>query len=310
MQIKCENNRAVVKKIAILGQNGCIGRALANHLTTKGYVVRSFSGASLQTTDCFSSEARRQNLESLAAIFSEYCVVVFCLGKTRPGLPQDELLDPLVGDIARLYGESYPRKLAKFIYLSSGGAVYGDSVLGESRSEQDELRPISVYGEMKVRSEAILWDGLSRSTESLLVLRLSNIYGFGRSCAKRGLVDVAIVQALKGENHLTVFGDGSIVRDYLHIYDLCLCIESCIKAQLSGVFNVGTGIGTTIMEVIGSIEHYLRVSFDLTFLPRRACDPLVNVLNTERIESAARWTAHIPKEVGIALAVRDNKVTD
>lgn len=140
----------------------------------------------------------------------------------------------------------------RYIYMSSGGTVYGSSANPIS-SENDEVRPVSAYGRLKVALESRLRESFADGR--LLIIRPANLYGMPlRKWRSQGLVDAALRAALSGST-LPVYGDGQMVRDYLHVDDAARAIVDLInKPPPYTILNLGSGSGTSVVEVLETIE--------------------------------------------------------
>ena len=144
--------------------------------------------------------------------------------------------------------------IRKFVFASSG------AVLGRYSPPGDELTPalpMSPYGASKLSAEAYTLAFGESYGFSSVVLRFSNIYGPG-SAHKRSVVSEFCKRALLGES-LVIFGDGTQARDFLYVYDLTSGIRLCLnKPEVSGVFQMGSGVPVSIIEVAETIQYLCR----------------------------------------------------
>lgn len=197
------------------------------------------------------------------------------------------------------------RKLSnKFIYISSGGAIYGESPGGMGSVETDVCRPRSAYGLLKLTQEGYVNTLLSSSCCRYVILRPTNLYGPRQNpLSPQGVVSVLLFKAIKGEM-LTVYGDGTAVRDFLYVSDLVSAILLCSRAEISGeTFNVGSGRAVTINELIDSIRSVSGLNFNCQYLPRRGLDLSSAYLDVSKIESILGWRAEMPFDQGIRLTL-------
>lgn len=168
------------------------------------------------------------------------------------------------------------------MFLSSGGTVYGIP----KYLPIDELHPtdpLCSYGISKLTIEKYL--DLYRLLYGIdyVVLRISNLYGERqRLIAAQGAAAVFLGKALKGEK-VTIWGDGSVARDYIYIADV---IDSLIAVMnyfgKERIFNVGSGVARTLLELIEVIESVAGRKVDLEFKPSRTFDVPVNSLDIRR----------------------------
>lgn len=169
----------------------------------------------------------------------------------------------------------------KFVFFSSGGTIYGNSEKGNHR-EVDKLEPISYYGLSKcVMEEAIRFEN-RRAGLRYLILRPSNPFGNGQNMeGRQGLIAVALGKIMKNEP-VTIWGDGSAIRDYIYIEDLAEGVYLLISNHIKNVtIHVSSGIGYSVNEIIGFIGEYVEGKVNIKYVDKRNVDVSEVVLNTE-----------------------------
>lgn len=182
---------------------------------------------------------------------------------------------------------------AAFLYVSSGGTVYGDAVC-LPLTEDSPTRPISPYGITKLAGEhyTLMHHRLGLP---VMIARPSNIYGPGQIArAGQGLVAAAFAAA-RSRSMITVFGDGSQRRDYLYIDDFCSALDALLEHGENGAtYNVGSGVGVSTTQLMALIDaivakegHRLRI----THANARPFDVNANILDSSRIAAATHWRA-------------------
>jgi UDP-glucose 4-epimerase len=196
-------------------------------------------------------------------------------------------------------------KAEKFVYLSSGGTVYGEG-WGRPLKEGDPLLPFSPYGITKLACERYvdLYHRVHRLPA--VIVRPSNIYGPGQRPARgQGIVSIAFAAAMQ-DAPFTVFGDGSSVRDYLFIDDFCDALEAVIATADAGdLLNIGSGEGLQVIELLRIIEQLMEESgrkLDLVFKPARPTDVHYNVLDVARLRALLPWQPSVMLRDGLAQA--------
>lgn len=174
--------------------------------------------------------------------------------------------------------------VSKVVFLSSGGTVYGKKHTGLCR-EEEEAFPITVYGMQKLSIEKALY--LYRQMYGLdyRIVRLSNPYGpYQKPNGIQGAVTTFTWRALHKEP-IQVYGDGSVVRDYIYIDD---AIDGIVRiAERQGkhrLYNLGSGRGHSINEVIEMIAEVLGELPEVRYQAGRSVDVPVNVLDISRFE--------------------------
>jgi len=138
------------------------------------------------------------------------------------------------------------------VYLSSGGAVYGNTPT--IHSENDNVSPISSYGVVKLAIEKYILQYAQLFGIQPLVLRLSNPYGPYHFNRKQGVINVAIRKALLGET-LQIWGDGNARKDYIYILDFVKILFTLLEQkQYCGVINIASGTTSSINEIVQEIK--------------------------------------------------------
>lgn len=149
------------------------------------------------------------------------------------------------------------KKNIKFVYFSSGGTIYGNNSLSYRKYRESDIpAPISYYGWSKQMMEnSVLF---MHRTQNLkyLIIRPSNPYGIGQNLkGVQGLVSVALGKILNDEK-IEIWGDGSAIRDYIYIKDLCDAVIKLLYNEdaVNNIFNVGSELGYSVNEVINIVE--------------------------------------------------------
>ena len=184
-------------------------------------------------------------------------------------------------------------KHVRFVFFSSGGTVYGDRKDHRTPFEESEaLAPISYYGWSKQLLEDSIYFLHRTQGLSYLVLRPSNAYGPGQNLnGKQGIVAVALGKILKGEP-VTIWGDGSAVRDYIYIDDLARAVCDILSDEtiVDTTLNVGSGEGHSVNEIIGLLKQVTRKDFEVTYSSSRSSDVSNIVLNIDRLKQRIPFT--------------------
>lgn len=172
----------------------------------------------------------------------------------------------------------------RLVYFSSGGAIYGESEDGKPFKESDKLNPISYYGLSKLLIEANIRFEHRVNGLRYLIMRPSNPFGPGQMTdGRQGLIATALGKIQAG-HPVTVWGDGSAVRDYIYIDDLakaaCAVMRSC---AINEAVNLGSGEGLSVKDVLGYINDVVARPVNLLFENMRKCDVTSVVLDTTRM---------------------------
>ena len=142
------------------------------------------------------------------------------------------------------------------IYMSSGGAIYGD-YLQKVHNEEDAVYPKSSYGVVKLAIEKYLFSYAELYGFHTLVLRLSNPYGPYHYNNRQGIINIAIRKALAGEK-VQIWGTGEGVKDYIYIEDVCSIIFRLIENGVeTEVYNVAAGSAHSVNEIVEGIKKFI-----------------------------------------------------
>lgn len=177
------------------------------------------------------------------------------------------------------------QKDIKFVYFSSGGTVYGNRTDMTPFKETDPMAPISYYGWSKQMMEnSILYVHRTAGLKYLIV-RPSNPYGHGQNIhAKQGLIAVALGKIL-AEEPIVVWGDGSNVRDYIYIDDLCKVLCQLLEKDVCNTtLNIGSGVGASINDIIQVLRDVVREEVQVEYQPARKVDVSHMILDTTHLK--------------------------
>ncbi|BCM88484.1 UDP-glucose 4-epimerase [Abditibacteriota bacterium] len=187
----------------------------------------------------------------------------------------------------------------RFIFASSGGALYGDSRQLPT-PEDIEARPISPYGMAKLAFERYLLLLYSLGGPIPVILRYSNVYGprQGR-VGEAGVISAFAKQLANGED-CTIYGDGSMTRDYVFVRDVAQANCAALTDSVSGVFNIGTGTQTSTLELLDRMCRLVgNPAPKLQHAPERLGEVRFSCLDTSLAKQVLGWEAQTSLEVGL-----------
>lgn len=173
----------------------------------------------------------------------------------------------------------------KFVFFSSGGTVYGVDERGYF-SESDKRNPISYYGQSKLILEDSIMFESRKSKLNYLILRPSNPYGVGQNIfGKQGIIATSIGHLLNNEK-IKVWGDGNVIRDYIHIDDLAKGAVKIIESKKNNeIFNLGSGKGHSVNEIIAILKKCTNIDFEVEYSEARTIDVPILVLNVDKFNA-------------------------
>lgn len=174
----------------------------------------------------------------------------------------------------------------QFVYFSSGGTVYGERKTLQPFVETDPKEPISYYGLSKQMIENSILFEHRMSNLRYLILRPSNPYGHGQNLhGRQGLIAVALGKILAGEP-ITIWGDGSSIRDYIYIDDLAKVVVKLLKTDVSNMtINIGSSKGYSVKEIIKVLSEIVEEDIRVKYTPSRKNDVSNMVLDTSMLKS-------------------------
>lgn len=190
------------------------------------------------------------------------------------------------------------------LVFSSSAATYGSPDV-TSVDEDYNCKPINPYGETKLIGEWMIADSVRAWGLKAVSLRYFNVAGAGypdlADTSVANLIPIAFT-AIKEGKAIQVFGtewptaDGSCVRDYIHVSDLAdahvSTLEYLSQSSVSHiVLNVGTGKGSSVLEVIQTIREVTKLHFEVEHVPARAGDPATLCADVSKIERLLGWKA-------------------
>jgi UDP-glucose 4-epimerase len=289
----------------ILGGGGFIGKRLSAMLRHSGQSV-AVLGRGLEDAVSSNFVQRRGSVEDaglLRELLDASACVVYLASITTPGASAREPGLEVTGNLLPLVRfleiaqNVEPRKL---VFISSAGAVYGDSADGTA--ENVALRPRSFYGAGKAAAEALLHAFTVNSGWSTVVLRPTNVYGPGQLPIKGFAIVPTIFRYLLEHRVFEIWGDGSVVRDYLFVDDLCALICRIVAGNTHAysVYNAGSGTAVSILELVRLCEQAAGMKLETTLRPARAVDVPRAIPNIDAVAKAYDW--HAPTSLGNGLS--------
>ena len=297
-------------RVLILGGAGFIGQHLCKSLLAAGATVRCFDARVPAAGNIAVGSGREaewiqgdySNAAQLAGALEGVDYVYHLISTTLPESSNRDLQFDLSSNVlstVRLLEAMTESGVRKTVFVSSGGTVYGIPNIIPI-PETHDTNPICGYGIHKLAIEKYLH--LFRHLHGLdyCVLRLSNPYGAAQiSDRPQGVIGKFVYKAIMGEP-LEIWGDGSVIRDYIHIDEV---VEALLLAlDYRGpetVFNVASGTGHSLLDIIRIIEKQSGLKLDVRFMPPRPVDVPVNVLDISRFRAEFGWVPKIDLQAGI-----------
>ncbi|MBL6082181.1 NAD-dependent epimerase/dehydratase family protein [Belnapia sp. T18] len=290
----------------VLGAGGFIGLNLCRALSVAGASVRGYGRASafpgaLPPLRWISAEFSDRSM--LTDALEGVDTVFHLLGASIPAHAERDPADDLRTNVAasvELLRLCRTAGVRRIVYISSGGTVYGVP-RSLPISETHPTDPISAYGIHKLLMEKHLGLQAYRYGMRVMVLRASNPYGpFQIPDRGQGLI-ATLIQRRLSRRPVEIWGDGRIVRDFLHIDDL---VDAMLRAAIyegsHGVLNVGSGIGRSVLDVVASVDKVLDTKgAEILYRPGRAVDVPANVLDVALTQRELGWVPRTEWMLGL-----------
>ena len=256
-----------MKNILLLGGFGFIGPNLIKHI--ENFYSEDYSVVVFDKFPVHPHGIKFGNLKNvysgnfsdtlfLKSIFQEnkFDLVIHSLSTTVPIYSKSARFDiesNLIPSV-ELLNLMVEFSVADIVFISSGGAIYGESNYNVKYKESDNVSPLSSYGIIKLAIEKYLFQYTSLYGIRSLVLRLSNPYGRFHYSTKQGVCNIAIRNAIRGDL-FNVWGTGEARKDYIFIDDFCeiLC-QLLAKSIHNKVLNVGSGCVMSLNQILKEIK--------------------------------------------------------
>ena len=296
------NHRCVV-----LGGSGFLGQRLCERLVGEGFRVLSVSrsGAPTRIRDPWYSKvewvAAPLGSDKSVKVLESSDLLFHLSSSTVPLTSNSDIMFDLESNLLATVRvlEVVASKIRRVVFVSSGGTVYGVPKQNPI-DETHPTDPICSYGIQKLAIEKYLQLFHSIAGLDSIILRVSNMYGESQSSEGQvGAVAHFIDNAIHGRP-VEIWGDGSIIRDYIHVDDVVDALLASVKYGGSDrIFNIGTGRGVSLNQLVDMIRA--RIEQDVTAIhkPSRGFDVKQNVLNVSRARRELTWRPNISLEAGL-----------
>ncbi len=296
--------------ILVTGGTGFIGSHTVEELLKRGHRLRVMAHSGNLGTDLQFIQKHTElvlgdlsDRRTLQGAVSNMDAIVHLAWST---VPKNATADPafdvqsnVIGTLG-LLEEARNQKLQKFVFISSGGTVYGKP-MHTPIPETHPTNPISAYGLSKLTVEKYLQLYYHLYGLDYAALRVSNAYGERQNLLKgQGVIGVWLYKVLQGEP-IEVWGDGSVARDYIYVKDLvkavALAVENHTEAK---TFNLGSGQAISLNTVLEEMKSVTKQKIETNYMPKRKFDVPTNELDISLIERVLGWQPEVGFRQGLA----------
>lgn len=262
-------------KCLVIGANGFLGSHLVDELTRRGHDVTAF--------DRFSASQPLYGAENVATVVGDFLnhadvaralvgqeLVFHFVSTTTPMSAEDDPTLDVRTNVASsidLFGLCVEAGVRKVYFASTGGAIYGDQA-GAPLTELALPQPVSPYAIGKLTIERYLHYFERKYALRSVALRISNPYGPRQGANKvQGVIPIFLRRLHQGLP-LTIFGDGSMVRDYLYVTDAARMVADTAGLDTAhSLYNIGSGVGTSITDLVETIRQVTGRSPEVEYAP-------------------------------------------
>jgi UDP-glucose 4-epimerase len=278
-----------IRRALVTGGAGFIGSHLADRLVDDGISLLVIDDLSTGKADRLDPAVRLEVVDvatgDLDAIMGGWRPdVVFHLAAQAsvPASMADPLRDLAVNVVGthRVARAAREAGVARLVFVSSGGAIYGDAQ--RAATERTPPAPTSYYGAHKLAAEHhVRLGGVSWA-----IARPSNVFGPRQTAGVDGAVVAAFVNQALAEGRLHIHGDGSQTRDFVHVRDAVDALIRLADPDLApGIWNVATGRSMRIDELATAVEYALKRPLARIHEPRRPGDVMRSALSAARLRA-------------------------
>jgi UDP-glucose 4-epimerase len=305
-------------RILVLGGSGFLGSHIVDKFLDEKHDVsvydlyperfrRSPSGIKFYTGDFGNVGA----LDELIA--TGFDAVIHCVSTTTPKSsnesPEFDIQSNVIGTLY-LLDICVKHKVGKMVFMSSGGTVYGDIGDLAMVDETHAVRPMCSYGVSKLTIEHYLDVYKHLRGLDYVALRLSNPYGERQSPLRAlGALTVFLHRALKRQS-IEIWGDGSVTRDFIYVGDVATAVYLATVKPISGVFNVGTGTGLSLRDILLQITNTVGREPSVDWMASRSFDVPRIVLDASKLVKSTDWKCLTSLKDGVAITADWLRATD
>jgi UDP-glucose 4-epimerase len=301
-------------KIVIFGGGGFIGSTIADRLLQDGHELRIFERPRVTPYRKFANSEQVEwmagdlsNTHDVSDAIRGMDIVLHLVSTTLPKNSNDDPIYDVQSNVVatlQMLNAMVAQKVPKIIFISSGGTVYGKPMYLPI-DEKHPTDPLVSYGITKLMIEKYLQMYSHLYGINAITLRVANPYGERQRIeTAQGAIGVFLHHALKGMP-IEIWGDGSVTRDYIHVRDVAEAfVQAIAYSGAKTCFNISSGAGTSLNELIGILEDVLDKQINVHYLSGRPFDVPVSILSNDLARDELEWAPAIAMKDGIACVAK------
>ena len=298
-------------KILVTGGAGFIASHITDGFIKNGHEVIIIDNLSMGRKENIHPQARFHLMdirsEELGIVFEQEKPDVVCHHAAQMDVRKsvsDPLFDARVNVLGTLHllQVSVQYHVKKFIFASTGGAVYGEQEVFPC-DETHPTRPISPYGVTKLTTEKYLYYYEKEYGLNHVILRYANIYGPRQNHrGEAGVVAIFTHKLLIGEQPV-INGSGKQSRDYVFVGDVVRANLKALKFKGNDVFNIGTGIETDVNTLYRLINELTGNRYPEKHGPEMPGEQLRSTILAKKAQDLLNWQPEVTLDEGIQQTV-------
>lgn len=276
-------------RVLVTGGSGFIGTHLVNRLIEKGHEVRVLDNKAPQNRKARYVNGDIRSVEDVSIAMSG-CKACFHLAAIAQARNEDKDLLYKVNYLGSKTVFDAAEKVGAKIIFASSSAVYGN--VAKPAKETAQCNSVSYYGTTKLKSEQLL-----KGSDAFIV-RLFNVYGPGNEA---GVVNV-FCKRMMNYQEVPVIGNGRQTRDFVYVSDVVDALF--LGIEHNGIYNVGTGKETSVLQLIEIIQRLARYKPNIVRVEASPLDPEKSVADITKITKLG-WKPKIELQKGIRLVLEN-----
>ncbi len=301
------------RRVVVLGASGFLGSNLVRYLASSGHDVLATARRDLRSLGFPGTVATMTvdvcDRHALEAAFLDREIVFHFASSTNllTHCQLDEELDATLTPAKNILAACKSANVRQVVFPSSG-CVYENAM--NPRTERSAVRKNFPYAQAKLRIEELFLNECARSACRARIFRIGNPYGPKQEPRSGQGVIPYWLSAIKRGEPVVVRGDGSATRDFVFIKDLCQVMESVCDDQLnSEIYNLGTGKGVSLNELLNSLRMLARVPINVKYHPAQSTDLPGIALSPQKLLNEIPWFSFTSLQNGLAQTLEPSEST-
>lgn len=296
-------------RILVTGGAGFIGKHLVRSLIERGNSVTifdNFSNAEKNSVSFLMNMGVRIikgdiiKLEDITNATNEHDIVIHLAAKISV---EESIKNPsetfhINVDGTRNVLIACEKNHIKKLVVASSAAVYGESMPCLKLTEESKMKPISPYGQSKMKMEQEIKEFVSEHKINYIILRFFNIYGIGQTSEYSGVI-TKFVERIAQNKSLEIFGDGLQTRDFVAVQDVIYSINNAISKDKNGIYNIASGKAVTIKELAELMISLSGKKLEIRYLPAKKGDIRHSQANISSAKDNLGYYPRLQLEEGI-----------